>query len=360
MASISTELIGKKRGSLLDNPVVRMTINFVTSKWFIFGVFLLMYFVSLTLFAKYEFIEIQEINQQFEREGKNPYFEAAYWLITTATTVGYGDITPQTFQGKIVSIFMMILGVSVLGLVLSTITSKIVSSNIGSLLGIGVTKGKTDYIICGWDKVAEEAFKELDDGENQFVIVDSVNRPELSHMKNVVFILGDPLDKQTLIKANIKNAKSVLLSMQNDADIILSTHIIRDLNPWINIVAEIDNRSHIPLAQEAGADRVVSPSSIGGRLLSIASEEPNVVRWLTSVLKIGKNIDIVEYDIKKDSPWNGKTIGSIRPTLSGRAKILGVDTAEGLDHIPSDNVVLHAGNKVIMILDRTRGGPVKR
>jgi len=36
--------------------------------------------------------------------------KSVYWAIVTLTTVGYGDITPQTFMGQIISSFIMILG----------------------------------------------------------------------------------------------------------------------------------------------------------------------------------------------------------------------------------------------------------
>lgn len=46
--------------------------------------------------------------------GHNPnvqsFFDTFYWAISTVTTVGYGDVTPQTQGGKIIGIFMMIAG----------------------------------------------------------------------------------------------------------------------------------------------------------------------------------------------------------------------------------------------------------
>lgn len=45
-----------------------------------------------------------------------------WWAITTATTVGYGDLTPKTDGGKVVAAFLMIGGVGFIGLLTSTIT----------------------------------------------------------------------------------------------------------------------------------------------------------------------------------------------------------------------------------------------
>ncbi|GAD16337.1 potassium channel family protein [Lentilactobacillus otakiensis] len=45
-----------------------------------------------------------------------------WWAISTATTVGYGDITPKTDGGKIISAILMLGGIGFIGLLTSTIT----------------------------------------------------------------------------------------------------------------------------------------------------------------------------------------------------------------------------------------------
>lgn len=50
-------------------------------------------------------------------EGKNPrvtrYMDAIWWSFATATTTGYGDITPVTDTGKILSILLMLMGLAI-------------------------------------------------------------------------------------------------------------------------------------------------------------------------------------------------------------------------------------------------------
>ncbi|WP_251908488.1 potassium channel family protein [Lentilactobacillus kefiri] len=47
---------------------------------------------------------------------------ALWWAISTATTVGYGDVVPKTDGGKIISAVLMLGGIGFLGLLTSTIT----------------------------------------------------------------------------------------------------------------------------------------------------------------------------------------------------------------------------------------------
>lgn len=54
---------------------------------------------------------------------KVPFSEAVWWAIVTTTTVGYGDISPATAIGKITAIILMLLGISIIGMLSSTIVS---------------------------------------------------------------------------------------------------------------------------------------------------------------------------------------------------------------------------------------------
>ena len=49
-------------------------------------------------------------------EGINPalytYWDAVWWALCTISTVGYGDIVPFTFQGRLVGFFLIIVGVT--------------------------------------------------------------------------------------------------------------------------------------------------------------------------------------------------------------------------------------------------------
>ena len=55
--------------------------------------------------------------------GFKTYGDALWWAIVTLTTVGYGDIVPQTTAGRIDGVFIMITGVAILGLLAGSLAS---------------------------------------------------------------------------------------------------------------------------------------------------------------------------------------------------------------------------------------------
>lgn len=50
-------------------------------------------------------------------------FDGIWWSFVTATTVGYGDISPSTPAGRVIAAILMIVGIGLIGSLTSTITA---------------------------------------------------------------------------------------------------------------------------------------------------------------------------------------------------------------------------------------------
>jgi voltage-gated potassium channel len=57
------------------------------------------------------------------------YIKSFYWALTTLTTIGYGDITPNNNIGRIFTCFVMIIGVGMYGIVIGNISRILASAD---------------------------------------------------------------------------------------------------------------------------------------------------------------------------------------------------------------------------------------
>ena len=62
--------------------------------------------------------------------------DAFWWAIVTVTTVGYGDIYPVTTEGKIIASVLMIFGIAILGILISTLGASFIESRLKPKLTI--------------------------------------------------------------------------------------------------------------------------------------------------------------------------------------------------------------------------------
>lgn len=62
-----------------------------------------------------------------EKSSFDNFFEAVYWAVISLTTVGYGDIYPKTFCGRLVSMITAVMGITLIALPSGIITASIIN-----------------------------------------------------------------------------------------------------------------------------------------------------------------------------------------------------------------------------------------
>lgn len=78
--------------------------------------------------------------------------QSIYWCIVTLTTVGFGDITPQTAIGQILASFIMIIGYGVIA-----VPTGIVSAEYASTKNKLANETKSSCKNCGNDIILNDA-----------------------------------------------------------------------------------------------------------------------------------------------------------------------------------------------------------
>jgi voltage-gated potassium channel len=58
-----------------------------------------------------------------QNHGITTFGDALWWSVVTATTVGYGDLSPVTTEGRLIAVVLMITGIGVIGVFTATVAS---------------------------------------------------------------------------------------------------------------------------------------------------------------------------------------------------------------------------------------------
>ncbi|MAZ50094.1 MAG: hypothetical protein CME65_16140 [Halobacteriovoraceae bacterium] len=90
-------------------------------------------FITLSFFGNF-FVFLSATLVYYLENGQNPkiqsFIDALWWSFSTTTTVGYGDITPITFEGKLVGIISMLIGVAIFGIYTALFARAIIDDDV--------------------------------------------------------------------------------------------------------------------------------------------------------------------------------------------------------------------------------------
>ena len=210
-------------------------------------------------------------------EGDNipTFLDSFFFTLITITTIGYGNVTPQTVGGKILDIVVILSGVGAVLVTFQTVFEFIVRRRIKEVLKLpeGEIGRKDHFIICGYGKVGRALVRKLLARKVPFVVVenDPSKVKEMVHA-HIPVIEGDAREDEVLERAGVRRAKYLLASL-SDSDNVFITLTARILNPNLKIVCKIENETNESKMRKAGADEVVLCHDMGAQMMLQAVEE---------------------------------------------------------------------------------------
>ncbi|WP_435176110.1 NAD-binding protein [Halorussus sp. AFM4] len=197
--------------------------------------------------------------------------DAFYYTLVTASTVGYGDLTPTTQTGRLFGMTVVVLGTASFAIALASLLGPAIEARLATALG-RMTESQLELledhvIVLGYGDLTEPILAELD-GQTEFVVVtpEPQRATELGD-RGFKVLRADPSDQEPLRRVGIDEARAVVAATNNDAEDALAVLTARQLNPDIRIVAAATDRENVDKLRRAGADSVISPTTIGGHLL---------------------------------------------------------------------------------------------
>ena len=248
---------------------------------------LLLFIVSTAGIAIYVFEERANPNI-------NSIFDAFYWALITISSVGYGDISPMTPAGRVVSMLIIISGIAMISFVTSVIVSAF-SEKLNELkehrIVKEINKNKEFIIICGYGQMTRMFLKSNPLLSCKYVIIEKdAQRVEQGIKEGYKIIQEDASRYDVISKFNIDYSKITILSLiGNDINNIYITLNAKSISRNIRVIARASNRRMEKKCKLAGVDHVVLPNMAANRMLLFAITQPAMYRAIYSML-IGQNL----------------------------------------------------------------------
>ncbi len=290
------------------------------------------------------------------------YFDSLYMAVTTATAVGYQEIHPLSDPGRALTMVLIVLGISGLGIWWGLITALILELDLAGLLRRRrimkkVSEMKNHIIVCGGGRMGRIVVEEMKRSQRSFVLVESNEarrRIVFKQYSDIHAIEGDATKEQTLMSAGIDRAAGLAACLPNDADNILVCLTARGLCPNLTIIARAVDEETIDKLTRAGADQAISPNITGGVRIASMLLRPSVVNFLdVATTGVGDmTLRLEESEIPANSPLEGVSLAEAgipqRTGLIVLALRRGVKT-DPARYNPGPETRLEAGDVMIVL-----------
>lgn len=288
--------------------------------------------------------------------------DALYATVITMTTVGYGDLSPQTVNGRIFAIFFTIFAIGIGGYAISSLAIHLIESRAAKkakFLRKKRMKRIADlnhhYILCGADLVGIRIAEEFYHANVPYIIIDAdearlkevllyshpdyfrqkvqslvdvtdidlseyENRSlaELGELLGTPYILQDPTDDNALVQAGIGRAAGLIAATPDERDnlsIVVGARALgnRFDNPNLHIMARVDDSRYMRKMYLSGADFVRIPAVMSGLEMAMHMMHPEIGNWWYSIVGTTKENAprLQQITIHPQHPWLGRTLADL-------------------------------------------------
>ncbi|MGD8491270.1 MAG: potassium channel protein [Anaerolineae bacterium] len=263
------------------------------------------------------------------------WIDAFYMAVITVTTVGFAEVHPLSQAGKLFTSVLILLGVGAITYAFTALTNYVIAGELGDVLkGIRMKRQiqsiRDHYIVCGFGRVGQQVCSQLSQEGHTVLVVD--NNPGTvreAKERGYPVVQGNAGDDEVLLEAGIMRAKGLVTAVESDASNLYVVLSARTFRRDLQIVARADSEEPIEKLQRAGADHVLSPYSLGGRLMAQTLLRPNVVDFLEAVMyDTTQHYFMEDFVIGPGCPLEGQTIGEAQVRERIGVTILGLKRGE--------------------------------
>ena len=237
--------------------------------------------------------------------------DAMWMIIISMTTIGYGEPQPLSDAGRIYTMGLIVVGLSLATHQVTHFTRYVVGGGLRKTL----TRRKLSrlrrrmrnhHVVIGYGRLGREVAQDLMHSGADVLIIDE----EAAALRNLpagaVHIIGDAGLGHILEKARVAEAAGIAIATGDTATNVYVTLAVRQLNPKVPILTRCDNNDGVQRALTAGATSVVQPYAIGGIRMAQALLHPTAHAVMEHALaRETHDVAIHDLSLSPDTPVRG-------------------------------------------------------
>jgi Trk K+ transport system NAD-binding subunit len=199
---------------------------------------------------------------------KRDVLTAAYFVLSTMTTTGYGDITPPVgnVPAELGAMILMLGGLAFSGIFIAILTSRLTAAQYVVTQGLRRISQRGHVVVCGAGNVGSRVIDYLVQNGANVVVVEMVPQPELvdrARSREFALLTGDASKDRTLDLCNVAEAGCVVAITNSDAMNLEVALGVRQRNAGANVVMRVQyQRFEASVRKQFGFEHVFGTAAI--------------------------------------------------------------------------------------------------
>lgn len=274
------------------------------------------------------------------------YAAGLYWAITTATTVGYGDVTPHNVFGRVIASIVMLTTIPIVGAVFAMVAGASAVVYVRRILGMESHLPAEPYtIIFGLHPIVPQVVLELARAGDPTVLVAHTRPPGLPD--SVELVAGDPTDDEVIARSQPDRANRALIACIHEADTLVVAVALHSLAPNLRVYALTQSRRVARALTELGITHTLAGDELLGHTIAKSLETPEAGDLMLQL------VEATGYCLEEqivDESLAAQSLSRARAT-PGRL-VLGIARDGQVDLGVGDDPTLAAGDRLIVLHER--------
>ncbi len=270
-----------------------------------------------------------------------PFTTSLYWAVTTATTVGYGDITPHNPIGRLIASLVMLTTIPMLAAAFALVSGAAAAAGVRRVLAMHTQFPAGTYrLVVGMNATVPAILQELAGAGIPVVLAADVDPAAVRGGVHVV--RGDPTEEDTIRRARPAGAEQALITGKSDGDVLVSAVLLRKQAPSLTVTALVSSPSVREALRDLGVRQTVSASELLSRTLAASLETPHAGEMISQL--IGNRDALAE--IEAAGTAVGKRLSAIRNERAGL--VLGLVRGGEFTLGIAEDPVVAAGDRLLV------------
>ena len=249
----------------------------------------------------------------FSMTQKDSFATALYWAITTATTVGYGDVIPKNPAGRAIAVGVMLTTIPLFASAFALLAGAVVTAHLRRLLGmVHLETGGETVAIYGFSPVVPRVATELVQAGRKVVVVAEADRSALPEA--IGLIAADPTNEDAVRQSHPERAGQLLVTGRTDADVLVTAVLLRHVAPAVPTLAVTGSPAVSAALRDLGVDGTLSSDELLVHTLAKSMEAPHAGELL---LRLVNSEGYQLRELPVEPPYVGRPLASVRADRPG-------------------------------------------